>query len=112
MKKTPVPAGNDRLFEDIRSLLEETRTSVATTVNTALTMMYWQIGKRINEELLSDERAEYGEAIVSTVSRQLSWSHFRELLPLEKLLQQEFYTEMCRVKRAPTGYHPLYRQKR
>lgn len=37
--------------------------------------------------------------IVATLSRQLSWSHFRELLPLGKPLQRDFYAEMCRVER-------------
>src|SRR5450755_3947286 len=31
------------------------------------------------------------EEIVATLSHQLSWSHFRELLPLDKPLQREFY---------------------
>ena len=38
------------------------------------------------------------EEIVATLSHQLSWSHFRELLPLDKPLQREFYAEMCRVE--------------
>ena len=37
--------------------------------------------------------------IVATLSRQLSWSHFVELLPLNKLHQRDFYAEMCRVER-------------
>lgn len=37
--------------------------------------------------------------MIATLSRQLSWSHFREILPLEKPLQREFYAEMCRVER-------------
>jgi predicted nuclease of restriction endonuclease-like (RecB) superfamily len=37
------------------------------------------------------------EAIVATLWRQLSWSHFRELLPLKRPLQREFYAEMCRI---------------
>ena len=36
--------------------------------------------------------------IVATLWRQLSWSHFRELLPLTKPLQRDFYAEMCRVE--------------
>jgi predicted nuclease of restriction endonuclease-like (RecB) superfamily len=39
------------------------------------------------------------EAIVATLSRQLSWSHFRELLPLKQPLQREYYAEMCRIER-------------
>jgi predicted nuclease of restriction endonuclease-like (RecB) superfamily len=38
------------------------------------------------------------EAIVATLWRQLSWSHFRELLPLAKPHQREFYAEMCRIE--------------
>ena len=37
--------------------------------------------------------------IVATLSQQLGWSHFRELLPLKEPLQREFYAEMCRVER-------------
>jgi len=60
------------LLGDIPELIEETRSAVATTVNTGLSMLYWWIGKRINEELLKGKRAEYGEEIVSTLSRQLT----------------------------------------
>jgi predicted nuclease of restriction endonuclease-like (RecB) superfamily len=38
------------------------------------------------------------EAIVATLWRHLSWSHFRELLPLKAPLQREFYSEMCRIE--------------
>ena len=40
-----------------------------------------------------------GGEIVATLSQQLSWSHFRQLLPLEQPLQRDFYAEMCRVER-------------
>jgi predicted nuclease of restriction endonuclease-like (RecB) superfamily len=38
------------------------------------------------------------EEIVATLSRQLSWSHLKELLPLERPHQREFYAEMCRIE--------------
>lgn len=37
--------------------------------------------------------------IVSTLSRQLGWSHFKEIIPLKDGLQRDFYAEMCRVER-------------
>ena len=64
-------------LEDLRQMIEETRQGVAVTVNTALTMLYWRIGKRINEEILKGARAEYGEQIVSTLSRQLEAEYGR-----------------------------------
>jgi len=38
------------------------------------------------------------EKIVATLWRQLSWSHFRVLLPLKKPLQREFYAQMCSIE--------------
>ena len=39
------------------------------------------------------------ERIVRTLSGQLSWSHFVQLIPLDDPLKREFYAEMCRVER-------------
>lgn len=39
------------------------------------------------------------EPILSTLSRELSWSHFKELIYLNKPLQREYYAEMCRIER-------------
>ncbi|WP_437978318.1 DUF1016 N-terminal domain-containing protein [Sorangium sp. So ce295] len=39
------------------------------------------------------------EPIVAALSRQLTWSHFVLLLPLEAPLAHAFHTEMCRVER-------------
>jgi predicted nuclease of restriction endonuclease-like (RecB) superfamily len=39
------------------------------------------------------------ERIVATLSRQLGWSHFKEIVPLDDDLKRDFYAEMCRVER-------------
>lgn len=39
------------------------------------------------------------EQIVQTVSAQLSWSHFLEIIYLKEALQRDFYAEICRVER-------------
>ena len=39
------------------------------------------------------------EAIVATLSQQLSWSHFMELLPIKHPLARDFYAGMCRIER-------------
>ena len=63
--------GNE-LAVDIRGLIEAARLRVAQTVNAELVLLYWQIGSRIRRNILGETRAEYGEEIVSTLSRQLS----------------------------------------
>jgi len=40
-----------------------------------------------------------GPEILSTLSKELSWSHFVEILPLKDDLQRNFYAEMCRMER-------------
>ena len=60
------------LFADIRQLIESAKTQVAATVNSAMTMMYWHIGDRINRELLGGERAAYGKQVIATLSQQLT----------------------------------------
>jgi hypothetical protein len=39
--------------------------------------LFWQIGKRINDEILLNKRADYGKQIVVTVSRQLETKYGR-----------------------------------
>lgn len=39
------------------------------------------------------------ETIVSTLSRQLSWSHFLDLIYIDEPLKRDFYTEMSRLER-------------
>lgn len=62
---------SDLLVGDLRQLIEDARNAAAITVNAELTMLYWKIGKRINEDILGGERAVYGETIVASLSRQL-----------------------------------------
>ena len=133
--KTDNKSISGNLISDISRLIETARQNVAVTVNTGLTILYWQIGSRIRQDILEEKRADYGKEIVATLSqeltkeygngfsysaltrmvrfaeifpdtqivatlsRQLSWSHFKEILPLKKPFQRDFYAEMCRVER-------------
>lgn len=55
----------------LRQFIDSARSHVAATANYELTAMYWNIGNRINHDMLNNERAEYGKQIVATVARQL-----------------------------------------
>ena len=77
------------LITDLRTLINEARNKVALIVNTEITLLYWHIGKRINKEVLGNQRAEYGKQIVSTVSTQLTKEYGRgfELRNLRRMMQ-------------------------
>jgi predicted nuclease of restriction endonuclease-like (RecB) superfamily len=130
--------GATLLLPELRTLITETRASVAQAVNSALVDLYWQVGTRIRTDILSERRAAYGKQIVAalgrqleaefgrgfseknlrrmvqfaeafpdpeivaTLRRQLGWSHFKSLIPLDDPLKRTFYAEMCRVERWST----------
>jgi len=60
------------IFNDIVSIIEETKSQIAIQANSSLTLMFWQIGERIQKEVLRNKRAEYGKQIVVTLSRELA----------------------------------------
>ncbi len=137
-RKGPLSSDNidsERLLSDVRSLVERSRYSLAQAVNSELVLLYWRIGRRIREEILAEDRADYGKKIVEaisdslkseygsgfgrrnlfnmirfaeayqdpeivqTLSAQLSWSHFIEIIYLKDPLQRQFYAEMARIER-------------
>lgn len=59
------------LYNEISNLIEQGHSKVLSQVNSAMTLLFWQVGKRINDFILEHRRAEYGKEIVVTLSRQL-----------------------------------------
>jgi hypothetical protein len=62
-KRKTVVSLPGRLLGDVRSLIEQARSDVARSVNSALVMLYWQVGKRIREDVLKQKRAAYGNRL-------------------------------------------------
>lgn len=59
------------LLSELRELILTTRQTVAQGVNSALATLYWEIGRRIRQDVLKSKRAGYGEQIVAALGRQL-----------------------------------------
>ena len=74
VKKKPAAVGvsGDALLSDVRELIAGARERTAAAVNAALVLLYWSIGDRIRRDILKEKRADYGEQIVSALSRQLT----------------------------------------
>lgn len=68
------PDTNDKpeLLNSIVELIDQTRHNVAKTVNQELTLLYWKIGKNINEEILKNDRADYGKKLIPSLSIALT----------------------------------------
>jgi len=65
------------LVEEISLLIEESKQQVVRTANSALTMLFWHVGKRVNDEILKNDRAQYGKQIIANVSVQLELKYGR-----------------------------------
>ena len=59
------------LYNEISDLVEQGHYKVLSQVNSAMTLLFWQVGKRVNDFILEHRRAKYGKEIVVTLSRQL-----------------------------------------
>lgn len=59
------------LFEDLTQIIEQGRRQVAQQVNSTLTLVYWQVGHKINTHILERGRAAYAQEVIPTLSAQL-----------------------------------------
>ncbi len=114
-----------RAFSEISRLIEEARNFVAVSVNAGLTKLYWNIGARINQETLSDNRAEYGKRIVAFLAKQLTDEYgasfseknlrriiqFADVFPNEEivvsLLRQLSWSHLDNFSGRRAGFHPI-----
>lgn len=60
------------LFQDLAQVIEQGKRQVAAQINSTLTTVYWQVGKKINDHILQNKRAEYAKEIVASLSTQLA----------------------------------------
>ena len=98
--KSKKPEVTGRLLSDIRLMIEQSRHRVSQVINAEIVLLYWNIGKRVREDVLKEKRADYGQRIVSALSMKLSEEYgngfaeknlrrmiqFAEVYPEEKIV--------------------------
>jgi len=100
-----LPIDHSQLSTDIRKLIDAAKQRAAVAVNAEISLLYWQVGKRIQQDVLQGERAEYGKKVIAGLSKQLKqvygkgWSEqqLRHCLYAAETFNDEkiFYT-LCR----------------
>jgi endonuclease YncB( thermonuclease family) len=115
--KVLTDSGYKKLLTDLRSVIAEGKRRAARVAGQVLVETYWQVGKRILEEKLS-EKANYGDSIVADLaedlgmdedtlrrsvdfyeaykiaaprSGNLTWSHYKALLGIPSPEERRFY---------------------
>jgi predicted nuclease of restriction endonuclease-like (RecB) superfamily len=79
--KAKKPEVTGQLLSDIRLMIEQSRHRVSQAINSEMVLLYWNIGKRIREDILKKNRAAYGEEIVQRLSAQLSADYGKGFTP-------------------------------
>ena len=88
-------------LEDIKQIIISGQKYVYQAANRAMVFTYWQIGKRIVEqEQKGEERAEYGKALLDTLSDELTRDYGksyskRNLQYFRKFYVCLLYTSRC-----------------
>jgi predicted nuclease of restriction endonuclease-like (RecB) superfamily len=96
-EKKAIVQTESHLFTELSKLIEDTQQAFVLQANSTLTMLFWHIGNRINQNILQNKRAGYGKQIVVTLSRQLTEKYGRnfEEKNLRRMLQfaEQFSSE-------------------
>jgi len=85
----PTVISEDTLYKELSYLIEESKQKVVSQVKSTVNILFWQIGKKINDEILHNKRAEYGAQIVSNLAARLTAQYGRsfELKNLHRMMQ-------------------------
>jgi len=88
-KKTNQVILAEPLFKELSLLIEKSKQKAVSQVKSTINLLFWQIGKRINDEILHNKRAEYGMQIVANLAEKLSNKYGRsfEIKNLRRMMQ-------------------------
>jgi hypothetical protein len=77
------------LFKELSLLIEKSKQKAVSQVKSTVNMLFWQIGKRINDEILHNKRAVYGTQVMANLAEKLSLKYgcSFELRNLRRMMQ-------------------------
>jgi predicted nuclease of restriction endonuclease-like (RecB) superfamily len=60
------------LYEEITNAIDRSKRNIVSAINSEMVLLYWNIGKIIKSQILLGEKAEYGKAMISSLSKELT----------------------------------------
>ncbi|HAS6674351.1 DUF1016 family protein [Vibrio parahaemolyticus] len=67
-----LPTSHTLLVEDISLLVASAKQRAAAAINNEITLLYWQVGNRVRQEVLGGGRADYGKQVIATLATELT----------------------------------------
>ena len=84
----------DKLFLDVKQIIDEGRRQCSDAISAVICMTNWRIGRRIIlEEQHGETRAEYGKAIINSLSKKLfvEYGNNKSISPRDLRNYRQFY---------------------
>ena len=88
------------LLVDLQEIVNRGKSQAAAAINSTLTLTYWHVGQRINDEVLKGERAAYGKQLIPLVAQSLvdQFGKSFEVKNLHRMMQfAEIFTDSAIV---------------
>ncbi|EGQ9132856.1 DUF1016 family protein [Vibrio parahaemolyticus] len=60
------------LSQEVAALIRSAKQRAAAAINNEITLLYWQVGNRIRQEVLGGGRADYGKQVIATLATELT----------------------------------------
>lgn len=60
------------LSQEVAALIRNAKQRAAAAINNEITLLYWQVGNRIRQEVLGGGRADYGKQVIATLATELT----------------------------------------
>jgi predicted nuclease of restriction endonuclease-like (RecB) superfamily len=67
----------NNLLNELSNLIEISKKQVSVQANSAVTVLFWQVGNLINQNILQNKRAEYAKQTIPTLASQLTFKYGR-----------------------------------
>jgi F0F1-type ATP synthase delta subunit len=97
MSESPIATQDNNLINELKNLIASAKQQAQLQVNAHMTLLYWQLGHRLQDHLLNNQRADYAKQIVKQVAQQLTYEYgihvaeYLTALPPKEVLQQKLH---------------------
>ena len=101
----------ESVFSDISTMIYDAKNEVMLRVNTSVITLYWNIGKKLSEEVLQGKKPEYGKNIIGDLSKRLTAEYGKGYTKSNLYSFYSFYKTYPEIFQTPSGIFnmPEYR---
>ena len=92
----------ESVFSDISTMIYTAKNEVMMRVNTSVISLYWNIGKKLSDEVLQGKKAEYGKNIIGDLSERLTAEYGKGFEKSSVFKMVKFYQEFSKYEKVAT----------